>query len=204
MKSQVIAKIVMWAICLGLVTSSQAAIVGVSKLNIDSITIGVSSGFFPLVTDTTNYQPAFVWTMGAANGQVANGAIQTIIGAINYSIDSDGVPPSSGTVDTSLGIIDLDLSDLSVTLSGQATGTFNPWSANSTIDSQSYDSQTGMFSYGWHDSTAVLISGLGTQTLDYSILAVGTVTTVPVPPPVWLFGSGLLGLAGIARGKKAA
>ena len=31
-----------------------------------------------------------------------------------------------------------------------------------------------------------------------------TLTAVPVPPPVWLFGSGLLGLIGIARRKKAA
>ena len=31
-----------------------------------------------------------------------------------------------------------------------------------------------------------------------------TVTAVPVPAAVWLFGSGLLGLVGIARRKKAA
>jgi hypothetical protein len=29
-------------------------------------------------------------------------------------------------------------------------------------------------------------------------------TAVPIPAPVWLFGSGLLGLVGIARRKKAA
>jgi hypothetical protein len=32
----------------------------------------------------------------------------------------------------------------------------------------------------------------------------GTWTVVPIPPAVWLFGSGLLGLIGIARKKKAA
>jgi hypothetical protein len=31
-----------------------------------------------------------------------------------------------------------------------------------------------------------------------------TVTAVPVPAAIWLFGSGLLGLIGIARRKKAA
>ena len=30
-----------------------------------------------------------------------------------------------------------------------------------------------------------------------------TVTAIPIPPAVWLFGSGLLGLVGIARRKKA-
>jgi hypothetical protein len=48
---------------------------------------------------------------------------------------------------------------------------------------------------------------LGTQfTVDLGgQLFQGTVTSVvPVPPSVWLFGSGLLGLIGIARRKKAA
>ena len=31
----------------------------------------------------------------------------------------------------------------------------------------------------------------------------GTVSPIPIPPAVWLFGSGLLGLVGIARRKKA-
>ena len=31
-----------------------------------------------------------------------------------------------------------------------------------------------------------------------------TVPPVPIPPALWLFGSGLIGLAGIARRKKAA
>ncbi len=30
----------------------------------------------------------------------------------------------------------------------------------------------------------------------------GTVNVVPVPAAVWLFGSGLIGLAGLARRKK--
>ena len=32
---------------------------------------------------------------------------------------------------------------------------------------------------------------------------IGTATTVPVPAAVWLFGSGLVGLAGVARRRKA-
>ena len=34
--------------------------------------------------------------------------------------------------------------------------------------------------------------------------AIDDVRAVPVPPAVWLFGSGLLGVVGIARRKKAA
>jgi hypothetical protein len=32
---------------------------------------------------------------------------------------------------------------------------------------------------------------------------VGTITSVPLPAAVWLFGSGLLGLVGIARRKNS-
>jgi hypothetical protein len=43
--------------------------------------------------------------------------------------------------------------------------------------------------------------GEGDNLLAWAIMA--DVTTVPVPAAVWLFGSGLLGLVGIARRKKA-
>lgn len=38
----------------------------------------------------------------------------------------------------------------------------------------------------------------------YQLQLVGTVSAVPVPAAVWLFGSGLLGLVGVARRRKAA
>lgn len=44
-------------------------------------------------------------------------------------------------------------------------------------------------------------NGIGAN---YEITSVSSVTTVPVPAAAWLFGSGLLGLIGIARRKKAA
>jgi hypothetical protein len=39
--------------------------------------------------------------------------------------------------------------------------------------------------------------------VSYSLNLVGTVGAVPVPAAVWLFGSGLLGLVGVARRRKA-
>ena len=58
---------------------------------------------------------------------------------------------------------------------------------------------------------AALGGGLAWQ-FDFLTDAVGTidvvrlsvVSAVPVPPALWLFGSGLLGLIGIARRKKVA
>lgn len=45
------------------------------------------------------------------------------------------------------------------------------------------------------------IGGTGFTTVNYALHLEGHV--VPLPPAVWLFGSGLLGLVGIARRKKA-
>lgn len=38
----------------------------------------------------------------------------------------------------------------------------------------------------------------------YLLSLTGTVSAVPVPAAIWLFGSGLLGLVGVARRRKAA
>ena len=45
---------------------------------------------------------------------------------------------------------------------------------------------------------------LGTDAGQVNTVGTWTVTTVPIPPALWLFGSGLLGLVGISRRKKAA
>ncbi|NOX09477.1 MAG: VPLPA-CTERM sorting domain-containing protein [Gammaproteobacteria bacterium] len=95
------------------------------------------------------------------------------------------------------------------------------------LDVQWYDLGDGLFNAGLGDSfdiftadnfigefdlltLAILGEGLGWQ-LDYLIDEIGTtdvlrlsvVNAVPVPAAVWLFGSGLIGLAGFARRKKA-
>ena len=43
----------------------------------------------------------------------------------------------------------------------------------------------------------------GFANLTYELYLTGTVSAVPVPAAVWLFGSGLIGLIGVARRKKA-
>lgn len=51
--------------------------------------------------------------------------------------------------------------------------------------------------FGWLTTT------LGDIPMDYSATTSITVSAVPVPPAVWLFGSGLLGLVGVARRRAA-
>jgi len=47
------------------------------------------------------------------------------------------------------------------------------------------------------------VSGGGFTNVSYSLHLEGTVSSVPVPAAAWLFGSGLIGLAGLARRKKS-
>ena len=53
------------------------------------------------------------------------------------------------------------------------------------------------------DYEAVVPSG-AFQGVAYQLHLTGTVAAIPVPAAVWLFGSGLLGLVGVARRKKKA
>lgn len=53
------------------------------------------------------------------------------------------------------------------------------------------------------DYTAIVPSG-GFKGVAYQLHTEGTISAVPVPAALWLFGSGLLGLVGVARRKKSA
>jgi len=196
MNVQSLARMVVCTSCLAAFPPSYAATVALDRLNLDSASVQL--GFPVTGTQTVNYTPPFVWKMGTYMGNLASG---TIASGVNYSLDSTslyGQPATSGTVDTSLGTIDLHPTDLHLTLSGLATASFDLWHPSSTVNADSYDPVTHLFSYGWSDSA--LISGIPT---DYSIMLTGTAATVPVPAAAWLFGSGLVGLVGVSRQKNA-
>lgn len=54
------------------------------------------------------------------------------------------------------------------------------------------------------DYETVVPAGQPFENVPYQLHLEGTVNPVPVPAAVWLFGSGLLGLVGVARRRKAA
>ena len=71
---------------------------------------------------------------------------------------------------------------------------------SSDVAVTTYDVATGTFTARWDsvfEEGYALSGGLGSWYIE------GKVSTIPVPAAVWLFGSGLIGLAGIARRKKA-
>ena len=61
-----------------------------------------------------------------------------------------------------------------------------------------YDASTGAFTAEWN---SVVTDGLFRRNLGEWIIT-GQVSAVPVPAAAWLFSSGLIGLAGIARRKR--
>jgi hypothetical protein len=56
----------------------------------------------------------------------------------------------------------------------------------------------------YDDQTAFLTGPTYTSLVDWDIVITTTAPAVPVPAAVWLFGSGLLGLVGVARRKRQA
>lgn len=191
--------------CLAVVSiNANAAIVDVNKLHIDSMTVSVSTILGFNQTETVIFSQPSVWNLGVYQGVITN----FNAGTINLLVESTsayGALPGSGEVDTTLGTIDLNLSDLHMTATGSLTGDFNLWNATtSAIDSNSYDDISGEFIYGWSDTATLGLTGtIFTGPVDYSIQLVGKASVVPVPPSIWLFGSGLLGLIGVARRKKS-
>ena len=98
--------------------------------------------------------------------------------------------------------------DLSGTLNLSLINGFNPLVGNS-FDILTADTINGAFDvlnltlgagYTW--SIDYLFDTTGINTVDVVRLTVLTAPAVPVPAAVWLFGSGLLGLVGIARRRR--
>ena len=99
------------------------------------------------------------------------------------------------------------LSDTTLDFSGWVMniGGFEDYAFGQTqgIATYSYDGTNFTLDYLWDatsDNGGTALGGLAVT--DYHLHLVGTV--VPVPAAVWLFGSGLLGLIGVAKKKEVA
>ncbi len=117
-----------------------------------------------------------------------------------FSLTSDTT--GSGTLSVGNGsILAATFSNLSlVDLGGGAT-----FSADLTYTggSMATANMTGGIEGSFFNATGSIALG-NAFTADNLIAKIGKVQTVPIPAAVWLFGSGLLGLLGIAKRKKAA
>ncbi len=86
-------------------------------------------------------------------------------------------------------------------------GAFSLFAGSASSPNMDVITTDDWMTYTW---TATLSAGLldvGLRTTDLAIYSIAfdnfSITPVPVPAAIWLFGSGLIGLIGIARRKKA-
>jgi len=106
-----------------------------------------------------------------------------------------------------------EMSNLFYNVLGASTGSLIPTTYNNNYDLFSNVQSDGYWSateysqateVAWYFGTHNGYQGTGVKSDHYFAWAVqsGDVSAVPIPAAVWLFGSGLIGLAGLARRKK--
>ncbi len=166
--------------------------------------ISAPTGYFvPDQSDVYNdpyyrgYGEDWGWTHNAIGGTITSATL---------NIDAWDVDHSSGEVDR---ISAWSIQDNDWIVLGELQGSNDAWGYTTfTLDSSWYDEIAAGLQV-WMDISVGASSGW-VVSLAKSALEVngGTIpgpgpSPVPVPAAVWLFGSGLLGLAGFSRKKKA-
>jgi len=138
---------------------------------------GIATGSFVYDADTNLFSSINVETSGGTTGQSHSYAYPTIFafGEFPDFVDTSPIVPGS-TANISLALVT------------------NMTNAGGTIDIQS-PGQAGLT----HEA---ICADLDCNNINvFREIVSGSITTIPIPPAIWLFGSGLMGLAGMARRK---
>lgn len=156
------------------------------------------------------------------NGTFDSAAALTNAGVIDPGTGIGSLTVAGGLTQTATGLFDIDLGSLSSfdtvsilgdvnfdgTLRISSLGGYNPNGGDSftliTFDDGVADAsdRSGVFD-------ALVWSGFDPGIsftavyLDHAVVLTANVNAVPVPPAIWLFGSGVLGLVGVARRRPA-
>ena len=208
--NNIVMKIASTATALILSSSVNAALISedLNTLSDGLITRDTTSGLRWLdLTETRGLSYNYVNSQFGSDGLYEGWRMATpaeVVGLwLNFNIDL-----SAGAYSYGNGIIDPNI-QLATEVIGE---TYHPAGLNlytgvhgwvkdnfliTAVGTYSYNNSTNNYFPLRHDT----VSGYGGITDPTS--GVYVVSTVPVPPAVWLFGSGLLGLIGVARRKKA-
>lgn len=206
------------------VSFAQAAFLDVSNLSVDTVSANISASDI-LGNEVVNtgstlslippadimmgiFQPSiFTFTTTFTDGSFTGNV---------YSEAAPGISAPSSTVDTvaenfsSVDLSSLRLSGLfelgSPPLSTELSFDTELWPLTTDPTSSFYDPISGEFSLTWAITEMVEFTDAFSNTQAYStsvdLTISGIATVVPVPAALWLFMSGILGLAGFIRHKK--
>jgi hypothetical protein len=182
---------------------------GVPVINTDN---GLSVSPFTVIGGNTNLVGGYIGDGGAGTDTIASlsffGAIANMHTAASNLGDTNspagtitGGPVPSGSLDNVSNTINIDLSSWFMNWNNNDihTGTGKTDGVTSAFATGAWDPVTGTYTLSWQSLTDSGPKAGFTALIELS----GTASPVPLPAAIWLFGSGLLGLFGISRRKKA-
>ena len=212
-----IIRLLLAAVLLGPLTSIHAALIDVSSLSVDTVSANINISGIVNTGATTSIIPPAEIIMGSYQNPLlplsSTFSGGTFTGSI-YTTNAFGAPAPSATVNTMMNEFDsVDLSSMRIsgmldlgTLLGSYSFDTELWPLTTTPSSSFYDQNTGDFSITWafndsimYDITTPFGSSSSSLATAFDLTISGTASVVPVPAAVWLFASGLIGLAGVMR-----
>lgn len=192
--------------------ASQAAILDVTSLSVDTLTANLTIGGLGSTGGSTSIMPPALITMGSYQDPILSFSDSFGSGSFEASIYTSAIggPAPSASVDTLAGnFASIDLQSLrigAVMTTGLGTYSFdNPfWPFNTTPSGTLYDPMSGDFSLTWafSDTVSVYNQNLNSYfdvNVDFDVSLSGQAAVVPLLAAVWLFVSGLLAVVGFVR-----
>ena len=194
--------------------SVQSATLDILSLNITGGSFGLGNPAPENCTQVTGFEPydcitSGTITMGAYQQGTAdvNSVVTGEVTSFNFfdspvkiftaasapGAEANPTGAPSGTTDGGTGTITVDLNSWYMNWNGD-------YFRQGDIATGTYDAVTGGFDISW---SALIVGGPFNGRLGYwNLTGAADVSAVPVPAAIWLFGSGLIGLAGLARRSK--